>query len=37
MQPLVGPVDLVQGLMVWITPAVGIAVISRLRRVAWAI
>ena len=37
MQPLVGSVDLVQGLMVWITPAVGISVISRLRRVAMAI
>ena len=37
MQPLVGSVDLVQCLMVWITLAAGIAVVSRHRRVAWAI
>ena len=37
MQPLVGSVALVQGLMVWRTSAAGFAVISRLRRVARAI
>ena len=37
MQPLVGSVDLVQGLMVWITPDAGIAVINRHRRVVRAI